>query len=362
MAGLGLLTTFKAPAWLDWRLAILAGEFGTMVALVPLAIFALEAWRAENSVLSTLTLAAAGVAAALLFKPVFQAGRLARLLPGRLEAAFGPAEPSRPPFAFTALFAGEPKPIATETMIYSGNLALDFYRARGRTPAPCVIVLHSGGWNSGDRGELPSLDRWLAARGYAVAALSYRLAPQSTWPAQRDDVVEAVAFLRAHAGPLGIDPARLVLFGRSAGGQIAEAAAYGVPGLALRGVIALYAPADLNFAYAFGKEDDVLKSPLLLRQLLGGPPATARAAYDSASAILHVTPASPPTLLLHGQLDDLVWHRQSERLDQRLTDAGVPHVFISLPWATHAFEYNLCGPGGQLTTFAVEWFLAATTK
>jgi acetyl esterase/lipase len=362
MAGLGLLTTFKAPSWVDWRLAILAGEFGAWAALVPLAIFLLEAWRAENSVLSTLTLAAAGGAVALLLKPEFQAVRLARLLPGRLEAAFGPAEPSRPPFAFTELFAASPNPVAAETMAYAGELSLDFYRASGRRPAPCVIVMHSGGWNSGERGEFPSFNRWLTARGYAVAAISYRLAPQSTWPAQRDDVVAAVAFLRAHAGPLGIDPARLVLFGRSAGGQIAEAAAYGVPALALRGVIALYAPADLNFAYAFGKEDDVLKSPLLLRQLLGGPPATARAAYDSASAILHVTPATPPTLLMHGQLDDLVWHRQSERLNQRLTDTGVPHVFVSLPWATHAFEYNLNGPGGQLTTFAVEWFLAAVTK
>jgi acetyl esterase/lipase len=65
---------------------------------------------------------------------------------------------------------------------------------------------------------------------------------------------------------------------------------------------------------------------------------------------------------MHGQLDALVWHRQSERLAQRLTDAGVPHVFISLPWATHAFEVNVNGPGGQLTTYAVEWFLAAVTK
>jgi hypothetical protein len=37
-------------------------------------------------------------------------------------------------------------------------------------------------------------------------------------------------------------------------------------------------------------------------------------------------------------------------------------VFVSLPWASHAFEYNLNGPGGQLTTYALEWFLAAVTN
>jgi len=171
-----------------------------------------------------------------------------------------------------------------------------------------------------------------------------------------------VEFLRARSASFGIDPARIVLFGRSAGGQIAEASAYGLPGLGVRGVIALYAPADLNFAYAFGKEDDVLKSPFLIRQFLGGTPSEVSAAYDSASAIGQVGPASPPTLLMHGELDPLVWHRQSERLNDRLGQAGVAHAFVSLPWATHAFEFNVNSPGGQLTTYAVEWFLAAETK
>ncbi len=360
---LGLLTAFKAPPWIDWRLSILAGEFGYGVALVPMVIFFYEAFfGGTNSVLGTLTLAASALAVGLLLKPAAQAARLGRQLPAQLEAAFGPAHPSRPPFSVSGFFTAGPKTASVETMAYSGDLALDFYRASGRSPAPCVIVVHSGGWNSGERGELPSFNRWLAGHGYAVAAISYRLAPGAIWPAQRDDIVAAVAYVRAHAGSLGVDPTRIVLFGRSAGGQLVEATAYGVPSLGLRGVIALYGPADLNFAYTYGKEDDVLKSPQLLRQFLGGPPATARANYDSASAILHVAAASPPTLLMHGQLDALVWHKQSERFAQRLTDVGVPHVFVSLPWATHAFEFNVNGPGGQLTTFAAEWFLAAVTK
>jgi acetyl esterase/lipase len=360
---LGLLTTFQAPAWIDWRLSILAGEFGYAVAVVPVAILIVEGCRGGvHSAVGAAVLVAAGLAAAFLLKPVVQAEAIGRRLPARLDAAFGPARPSRPAFSLGALFRGRPRAGKVETLAYAGDLGLDFYPAAGRAPAPCVIVLHSGGWNSGERGEFPDFNHWLADRGYAVAAISYRLAPQSIWPAQRDDIVAAVDFLRAHAGALGLDPGRLVLFGRSAGGQLAEATAYGVPRLALRGVVALYGPADLNFAYAFGKEDDVLKSPLLLRQFLGGPPSRAQAAFDSASAIGHATPASPPTLLLHGQLDALVWHRQSERLAQRLGELGVPHLFVSLPWATHAFEFNVNGPGGQLTTFAVEWFLGAVTK
>src|SRR6185437_2536684 len=97
----------------------------------------------------------------------------------------------------------------------------------------------------------------LAGRGYAVADISYRLAPGAVWPAQRDDVLAAIAGLRGAAGRLGIDPDRIVVFGRSAGGQIAEAAAYWARDPGLRGVAAFYAPADMNFAYAFGREDDI---------------------------------------------------------------------------------------------------------
>jgi acetyl esterase/lipase len=75
-----------------------------------------------------------------------------------------------------------------------------------------------------------------------------------------------------------------------------------------------------------------------------------------------VTAKSPPTLLLHGTLDTLVWPRHAERLAARLAAAGVPHVYVALPWATHAFDYNLNGPGGQITTYALERFLAFVTR
>jgi acetyl esterase/lipase len=72
--------------------------------------------------------------------------------------------------------------------------------------------------------------------------------------------------------------------------------------------------------------------------------------------------SSPPTLLVHGTIDTLVWHRQSERLAARLSDAGAPNLLVSLPWATHALEYNLSSPSGQLTTYALGWFLAAVCR
>ena len=89
-AGLGLLTVFKAPDWLSWKLVILAGEFGYWVALLPVgvAIAAGLAGRgAGPGAVATAALALAG--ALLLLQPCFQAWLIGRGLPADLERALG---------------------------------------------------------------------------------------------------------------------------------------------------------------------------------------------------------------------------------------------------------------------------------
>jgi acetyl esterase/lipase len=67
-------------------------------------------------------------------------------------------------------------------------------------------------------------------------------------------------------------------------------------------------------------------------------------------------------LLLHGGRDELVSSYQSSRLTERLAEAGVPHLNVRLPWATHGFDFIFRGPGGQISTYAVEYFLARVTS
>ncbi len=360
---LGALTVFKSPDWSPWRLGVLAGEYGHWLAVAAMAVGA-GAWFARGSVpWAVATIALCVLAMVLLLKPAYQARQIAATLPDMLGGAFGPHAMERPPFAVAQLFGGSPTRVTSREITVAPGLPLDFYpAATGRAPAACVIVIHAGGWDSGDRKQFPQFNHWLAGKGYAVAAISYRLAPKFQWPAQRADVLAAIAALKARASELGIDPTRFVLLGRSAGGQIAEAVGYTVDEPAIRGVIGLYAPSDLIFGYVNTHENDMLKSPALMRQFLGGTPDSARANYESASAIFHVTRRSPPTLLLHGTIDAVAWYRHSVRLEAKLAEHGVPHAFVQLPWATHAFDFNLHGPGGQLTTYAVDWFLARVTR
>ena len=368
-----LLNWGRAPdyRW-AWKLAIVAGEFGHWLVLLPLGVAVIAFFTLDGGPRLACVLLC-GIAVAGLLRPVVTAKRIAGVLPKELSAAFGATrEPSLPPFGFGRLFwrAGFAR-ITPRTEIVAQpdgqELRLDFYApstADHARRAPCIVMIHGGGWDSGDRKQLDDWNFILAARGYAVAAISYRLAPRAIWPAQREDILASIAWLKAHADQLGIDATRLVLMGRSAGGQLATAVGYGAHDPAIRGVIALYAPHDMPFAWSVSREDDALNSVNLMKQYFGGPPNTPErlARYEAASGQLLARADSPPTLLIHGVPDTLSWFRHSERLAARLQELGVRHYYLCLPWATHGFDFNPDGPGGQLADEAIGEFLAATLR
>jgi len=107
-------------------------------------------------------------------------------------------------------------------------LHLDLYRAAGvNVPRPLVVVVHGGGWAHANPRvgaafkDFPSVLAYLVQRGYVVASIEYRLSGEAPFPAQVDDLEAALRFLRDDATRFGIDPARVGLWGLSAGAQIA---------------------------------------------------------------------------------------------------------------------------------------------
>jgi dipeptidyl aminopeptidase/acylaminoacyl peptidase len=93
---------------------------------------------------------------------------------------------------------------------------------------------------------------------------------------------------------------------------------------------------------------------------LGGNPDRVMSQYNAASPINFIGDDTPPTLLIHGGRDELVSPVQSERLAGALERAGRRHLLLILPWATHGCDFNFSGPCGQISTFAIERFLAQT--
>jgi acetyl esterase/lipase len=349
-----------------WKLSLGATEYGHLFVLVPVMIAAAAGTATAVDLFTTVV---SCITIFILLAPSVMAALTARQLPKTLESIFGPdRSEAGPPFRWRSLWVAPEFPGSeNESFVYAQhegvNLSLIFFRARSSEPAPCVVIIHTGGWDSGSPDEFGQMNQYLASKGYAVASIAYRFAPKFRWPAQREDTLAAIAFLKMNAARLGVDPKQFVLFGRSAGGQIAETVAYTSNDPSIKGCIGFYAPADLIFAYEhLPPEPDILDSRTLLHKFLGGPLSENHDAYFSASSYQCVTAGTVPTLLIHGAKDPLTWYRQSERLSRRLTDHGVANAYIEIPWGTHAFDYNFNSPGGQISRFAVEYFLSVTVN
>jgi acetyl esterase/lipase len=95
---------------------------------------------------------------------------------------------------------------------------------------PMVMYIHGGGWMAGNSHSIvpfvdfPGVLANIAARGYVVTSVNYRLSGEAIWPAQAQDIKAAIKFLRLHAGKYQINPDRFMTWGVSAGGHLSAIA------------------------------------------------------------------------------------------------------------------------------------------
>src|ERR1700738_2552880 len=117
------------------------------------------------------------------------------------------------------------------------SLAGDLYLPAGPGPFPSLVGVHGGGWQAGGRSTFQYWGPYPAERGYALFAVSYRLAKKGhkMFPQAVQDVLAGVQFVRGNADGFRIDPERIGLFGASAGAHLASLAARGGGGGTLRG-------------------------------------------------------------------------------------------------------------------------------
>lgn len=222
---------------------------------------------------------------------------------------------------------------------------------------PTIIALHGGGWYRGDKGGYFAANfRYLAARGYVVIDAQYRLTATdgARWPEMLEDVRAAIRWAGEHADRYRIDPDRLALYGRSAGGHLALQTAYRATGehadTAVKAIIAAYAPTNMRLT---GPKHD----PRVLN-LLGGASYEIPDVYSDASPLDFARDDLPPTLLLHGAMDGLVSPVHAELLLNRLRATTTPCVLLRLPWGRHGFDALMPGTGAQITQYYIDRFLA----
>lgn len=353
-----LLTVFRAPTNHLWYLSILVTEFSWVFILI---IFWLLFFWATGSPYTKAYFIIGLTAVGFFSLPYLQAWWLGRNLEQDFknkfagqDFVFGPIQIR--PWQFLTAMAS--RNISSECFVYdeAHQLTLDFYPSQTKGTRPCILVIHGGSWAGGDSKQLPELNRELAAAGYHVASINYRLAPDHHYPAPLEDVQKAIQFLQQKAS-LSLDTNRFVLLGRSAGGQIALSSAYTLHEPAIKAVIDFYGPTDMVWGYENPTSPLVLDSRKIMEDYLGGTLDAVRDQYIHSSATETVTTKTPPTLMIYAENDPLVSPRHGTRLHHKLKALNIPHYELCLPWATHGFDYTLTGPGGQISTWMVKAFL-----
>ncbi len=224
------------------------------------------------------------------------------------------------------------------------RLLLDVHVPDGNGPFPVAILVHGGGWSSGDKagsnrpGDGADISPWFdlfSGASYTWFSINYRMAPKHRWPADIDDVDAAIRWVAVHAREYKGDPHRIVLVGHSAGGHLVMfASTQSDTADQVRAVIGFAPVTDL----VADSERRGGVSPSL-QNLFGLPKAMtreSRAILWDASPIAHVHPGMPAILIVHGDADRTVAYQQSADFIAAVRKAGVPCELVTRPGVPHS--------------------------
>lgn len=219
------------------------------------------------------------------------------------------------------------------------SLKLDVSVPDGPGPFPAVILVHGGGWVTGDKSGGPRkafiapLHEPLERAGFAWFSINYRLAPAHRHPACIQDVETAIRWVKVHAARYRVDPRRIALSGESAGGHLAALAAVRADETTrLAAIVPFYGVFDLTAMVTPG--EPMRKNFVAL---FDRPTADAGALelLRGASPLFQVKAGLPPFLLVHGTADTTVALEQSERFHARLREAGGASELMTIPSGVH---------------------------
>ncbi|RAJ06563.1 acetyl esterase/lipase [Chitinophaga skermanii] len=233
------------------------------------------------------------------------------------------------------------------------SLTADIFAPTLRSEYPAVVLIHGGGWRSGDKTQMHTMATTLAKNGFVGICVEYRLSPEAAFPAGVRDIKRCIRWVKSRAKEFRIDTSKMTVLGCSSGGQMAALIAttnfdpffddrllLGMPSSHIQAAI------DIDGILAF-------KHPLsaegaVAAQWLGGTYEEKPANWVLASPLTHVNQHTAPTLFINSDMPRFHAGRD-EYMDtlhryhiptEAITLNGTPHTFWFFhPWYNDVMQY-----------------------
>jgi len=223
------------------------------------------------------------------------------------------------------------------------SLKLDYYPSQNSKykPGKAILLIHGGCYTKdwGKKEDTTDDARFLAANGFSVFAVEYRMLPEYHYPAAVNDVQMALRWVRKNHLKYNIDPKQIVAIGDSAGGTLA--AKLGVQESPDRnGKSDEYSARVFAVVDFYGRHDfmEVPKGEDCPAKFIGLDRKTNPKIFEEAGVIKHIDEKSAQFLIFHGTEDQQVNLQQSIDLQEELTADGIPNELQFMPGQGHGFD------------------------
>jgi len=227
------------------------------------------------------------------------------------------------------------------------DLHIDVYRPRRLGTFPAVLIIHGGGWRSGNRHMEEPMAVALAEHGYVAATIEYRLSGEAKFPAALEDLKAGVRWLRKKSQKLGVDTGRIAALGPSAGGTLAlllgttggDSRFDGDEGVAgcssrVQAMVSIDGVPDLTDPAESGKDTNGVPSSAGARWI-GATFKENPDAWLDASPLRHAGNDSPPVLFVNSSIAR--FHAGRDAMLAILAKGGIATSVYSIPNTPHTF-------------------------
>ena len=222
-------------------------------------------------------------------------------------------------------------------VVYAPGVALDVFRPDELTaPAPVVVIVHGGGWQTGSKESWADEARELVAvTGWVAVTVEYDLDAVEPWVTQPGNVRAAIEWVRSNATALGADAERIGLLGSSAGGHLSMLVA--TTGAPVDVVVSWSGPSDLPLLVASPIGDQLVKD--LAARYAGGTLDDVPARWIEQSPVANVDAGDPPMLLVASADETVVPADQLTSMRDVLVAHDVEVETLVLAGTGHASDF-----------------------